>query len=107
MAITLTEAAAGRVKRYIQQRGKGVGLRLGIRKTGCSGFAYVIDYADEIEPDDAVFEDKGVTVVINPDSLAYLDGSVVDFMREGFSESFKFNNPNEKDRCGCGESFNV
>jgi iron-sulfur cluster assembly protein len=107
MAITLTEAAAGRAKRYIQQRGQGIGLRLGIRKTGCSGFAYMIDYADQIEPDDAVFEDKGVTVVINPDSLAYLDGSVVDFAREGFSESFKFNNPNEKDRCGCGESFNV
>jgi iron-sulfur cluster assembly protein len=107
MAITLTEAAAGRVKRYIQQRGQGIGLRLGIRKTGCSGFAYMVDYADQIEPDDAVFEDKGVTVVINPDSLAYLDGSVVDFKREGFSESFKFNNPNEKDRCGCGESFNV
>jgi iron-sulfur cluster assembly protein len=107
MAITLTEAAAGRVKRYIQQRGQGIGLRLGIRKTGCSGFAYMIDYADQVEPDDAVFEDKGVTVVINPDSLAYLDGLVVDFTREGFSESFKFNNPNEKDRCGCGESFNV
>jgi iron-sulfur cluster assembly protein len=107
MAITLTDAAADRVRNYIQRRGKGVGLRLGVRKTGCSGLAYVIDYADAVEPDDTVFEDKGVKVIVNPSSLSYLDGSVVDFAREGFNEVFRFSNPNEKDRCGCGESFSI
>jgi iron-sulfur cluster assembly protein len=107
MAITLTDAAAERVKAFIQRRGTGVGLRVGVKKTGCSGFAYVVDYADRIEDGDTVFEDKGVKVVINPNSLAYLDGTVVDFAREGFNEGFKFSNPREKDRCGCGESFTV
>ena len=107
MAITLTDAAAERIKNYIQRRGKGLGLRLAVRKTGCSGLAYVVDFADAIEADDTVFEDKGVKVVINPGSLAYLEGSVVDFAREGFNEGFKFSNHNEKDRCGCGESFNI
>jgi iron-sulfur cluster assembly protein len=107
MAITLTDAAATRIKNYIERRGKGVGLRVGVKKTGCSGFAYVVDYADTIETDDTVFEDKGVKVVINPHSLSYVDGAVVDFAREGFNESFKFRNPNERDRCGCGESFNI
>lgn len=107
MAITLTDAAANRVKNYIQRRGTGIGLRLGVRKTGCSGLAYVIDYADAVEADDTVLEDKGVKMVINPSSLIYLDGSVVDFTREGFNEEFRFSNPNEKDRCGCGESFNI
>ncbi|MGH8503559.1 MAG: iron-sulfur cluster assembly protein IscA [Gammaproteobacteria bacterium] len=107
MAITLTDAAANRVRRYIEKRGKGVGLRVGVKKTGCSGLAYVIDYADDVGADDTVFEDKGVKLVINPGSLSYLDGAVVDFAREGFNESFKFTNPNEKDRCGCGESFHV
>jgi iron-sulfur cluster assembly protein len=107
MAITLPDAAADRVKNYIDRRGKGVGLRIGIKKTGCSGFAYVVGYADAIEVDDTVFEDKGVKVVINPGSLGYLDGAVVDFARDGFNEIFKFSNPNEKDRCGCGESFSI
>lgn len=107
MAITLTDAAADRIKSFIQRRGRGIGLRVGVRKTGCSGLAYVVDYADAIESGDAVFEDKGVKVVINPSSLAYLDGAVVDFAREGFNEGFRFSNPNEKDRCGCGESFNI
>lgn len=107
MAITLTEAAANRVKSYIEKRGKGVGLRVGVKKTGCSGLAYVVDYADDVQTDDTVFEDKGVKLVINPSSLTYLDGAVVDFAREGFNESFKFTNPNEKDRCGCGESFHI
>jgi|SRR5680860_59951 len=107
MAITLTEAAASRVRRYIQMRGKGVGLRVGVKKTGCSGLAYVVDYADDVRAGDTVFEDKGIKVVINPDSVSYLDGAVVDFAREGFNESFRFTNPNEKDRCGCGESFHV
>lgn len=107
MAITLTDAAADRVKNYIQRRGQGIGLRLGVRKTGCSGLAYVVDYADAIEAEDTVFEDKGVKMVVNPSSLNYLDGSVVDFAREGFNEVFRFVNPNEKDRCGCGESFTI
>jgi len=107
MAITLTDAAANRVRRYIEKRGKGVGLRVGVKKTGCSGLTYVIDYADDVGADDTVFEDKGIKLVINPGSLSYLDGAVVDFAREGFNESFKFTNPNEKDRCGCGESFHV
>jgi iron-sulfur cluster assembly protein len=107
MAITLTDAAAARVKTFLQRRGTGIGLRLGVKKTGCSGLAYVVDYADRVEDGDTVFEDKGVKVLINPKSLAYLDGAVVDFAREGFNEGFKFTNPNEKDRCGCGESFNV
>jgi iron-sulfur cluster assembly protein len=107
MAITLTDAAATRVKTFLQRRGTGIGLRLGVKKTGCSGLAYVVDYADEVEDGDSVFEDKGVKLVINPNSLKYLDGAVVDFAREGFNEGFRFTNPNEKDRCGCGESFNV
>ncbi|MBA2409399.1 MAG: iron-sulfur cluster assembly accessory protein [Gammaproteobacteria bacterium] len=107
MAITLTEAAASRVRRYIEKRGKGVGLRVGVKKTGCSGLAYVVDYADDVRAGDTVFEDKGIKVVINPDSVSYLEGAVVDFAREGFNESFRFTNPNEKDRCGCGESFHV
>jgi iron-sulfur cluster assembly protein len=107
MTISLTDAAAERVKNHIQRRGKGMGLRLAVRKTGCSGLKYVVDFADAIEVGDTVFEDKGVKVVINPGSLAYLEGSVVDFAREGFNEGFRFSNPNEKDRCGCGESFNI
>ena len=107
MAITLTEAAASRVRAFLEQRGKGVGLRLGVKTTGCSGMAYVIEYADEVEEGDTVFEDHGVKVLVNPKSLVYLDGTELDFAKEGLNEGFKFNNPNEKDRCGCGESFNV
>ena len=107
MAITLTESAADRVRNYLQQRGSGVGLRLGIKKTGCSGFAYVINYADEIQPDDVVFEDGGVTVVVDPDALEYIDGTQVDFIKEGLNEAFKFRNPNASSECGCGESFSV
>ncbi len=107
MAITLTESAAGRVRDYLQRRGKGEGLRLGVRTSGCSGKAYVIEYADRIEPDDKVYESHGVKVIIDSKSLVYLDGTEVDFAREGLSEGFKFNNPNVKDSCGCGESFNV
>jgi iron-sulfur cluster assembly protein len=107
MAITLTEAAAGRVKQFLDNRGKGMGLRLGVKTTGCSGMAYVIEYADAIEEDDVVFEDHGVKVIVNPRSLAYLDGTELDYAREGLNEGFKFNNPNVKDTCGCGESFNV
>ncbi len=107
MSITLTESAANRVKGYLAKRGKGEGLRVGVRKSGCSGFAYVIDFADEIKPDDRVFEDQGVKVIVNAQSLQYLDGSELDFQKEGLNETFKFINPNVKDECGCGESFSV
>jgi iron-sulfur cluster assembly protein len=107
MAITLTEAAANRVRTFMENRGKGVGLRLGVRTTGCSGMAYVLEFADEIADTDHVFEDHGVKVLVDPKSLVYLDGTELDFGREGLNEGFKFNNPNVKDECGCGESFNV
>jgi iron-sulfur cluster assembly protein len=107
MAITLTEAAATRVKQFLDNRGKGLGLRLGVKTTGCSGMAYVIEYADALEDGDVVFEDHGVKVIINPRSLVYLDGTELDYTKEGLNEGFKFNNPNVKDMCGCGESFNV
>ena len=107
MAITLTEAAAARVWAFLDQRGKGVGLRLGVKTTGCSAMAYVIEYADDIEEGDTVFEDHGVKVLVNPKSLVYLDGTELDYAREGLNEGFRFNNPNVKDMCGCGESFNV
>jgi len=107
MAITLTETAANRVKTYLSKRGQGEGLRVGVRKTGCSGYAYVIDFADRIEADDQVFEDRGVKLIVNPDSLPFLDGSELDFVRQGLNESFRFHNPNVKDQCGCGESFNI
>ena len=107
MAVTLTDRAADHVQRYIAKRGKGIGLRLGVRTTGCSGLAYKLEFADERKPEDTEFESNGVRVLIDPKSLAYLDGTELDFVREGLNEGFKFNNPNEKDRCGCGESFNV
>ena len=107
MAITLTEAAAGRVRQYIASRGKGIGVRLGVRTSGCSGMAYVVEYADRLEEGDQVFEDKGVKMVVDTKSLVYLEGTELDFGREGLNEGFRFNNPNEKGRCGCGESFNV
>ena len=107
MPISLTDSAAKHVKTYLEQRGKGIGVRLGVKATGCSGMAYTIEYADQIDEGDHVFEDKGVRVVINPKSMVYLEGTELDFAREGLSEGFQFRNPNEKDRCGCGESFNV
>jgi iron-sulfur cluster assembly protein len=107
MAITLTESAAGHVARFIEKRGKGVGIRLGVKTSGCSGMAYKLEFADETEDDDIIFESHGVTVLIDPKSLAYLDGTELDFVREGLNEGFRFNNPNVKDECGCGESFNV
>jgi len=107
MAITLTESAASRVKTFLENRGSGVGLRLGIKTTGCSGMAYVIEYADEIEDGDIIFEDHGIKVIVNPKSLVYLDGTELDYAKEGLNEGFRFNNPNVKDLCGCGESFNV
>ena len=107
MAITLTESAADRVRNHLKVRGNGIGLRLGIKKTGCSGFAYVINYADEVQPDDVVFEDSGITVVVDPEALEYIDGTQVDFIKEGLNEAFKFRNPNASGECGCGESFSV
>ena len=107
MAITLTEAAATHVQSFLSNRGKGVGIRLGVRTSGCSGMAYVLEFADDVEDDELVFENHGVKVVISPKSLVYLDGTEVDFAKEGLNEGFKFNNPNVKDACGCGESFTV
>ena len=107
MAVTLTEKAATHVQNYLVKRGRGVALRLGVRTTGCSGLAYKIEYADDAKPEDLQFESHGVTVVVDPKSLPYLDGTQLDFAREGLNEGFKFNNPNVKDECGCGESFNV
>ena len=107
MAISLTESAATRVRTFLSTRGKGVGLRLGVRKTGCSGFAYVVNYADEVRPDDLVFEDRGVKVYVDPKSLPLIDGTIVDFVKQGLNEAFRFRNPNVKGECGCGESFSV
>ena len=107
MAITLTEKAATHVKNYIAKRGKGVGLRLAVRTTGCSGLAYVLEFADATNEGDMAFESHGVRVFVDPKSLAYIDGTELDYAREGLNEGFKFNNPNVKDACGCGESFNV
>ncbi len=107
MAITLTEQAAKHVSNFIAKRGKGVGLRLGVRTSGCSGMAYTLEFADEIGADDLQFDSHGVKVLIDAKSLAYLDGTELDYTREGLNEGFKFNNPNVKNACGCGESFNV
>ena len=107
MSITLTDAAADRIKSFLDNRGKGVGLRLGVKTTGCSGMAYIIEFADEMESDDSVFEDKGVKVLVDPKSIIYLDGTELDYAKDGLNEGFEFNNPNVKDSCGCGESFTV
>jgi iron-sulfur cluster assembly protein len=107
MAITLTASAADRVRNFIAERGQGLGLRLGVRKTGCSGFAYVVNYADEVHENDRIFESGGVKVIVDADSLAMIDGTEIDFVRHGLSEAFRFRNPNVKGECGCGESFSV
>jgi iron-sulfur cluster assembly protein len=106
-AITLTERAALHVQKFLAKRGKGVGLRLGVRTTGCSGMAYKLEFVDEVAGEDQAFESNGVKIFVDPKSLPYLQGMELDFAREGLNEGFKFNNPNEKDRCGCGESFRV
>ena len=105
--ITMTETAAKHVQSYIAKRGKGVGLRVGVRTSGCSGMAYKLEFADAMNPEDQAFESHGVKVIVDPKSLPYLQGTELDFAREGLNEGFKFNNPNVKDSCGCGESFNV
>lgn len=107
MTISLTDSAATRVRNYLDKRGAGVGLRLGVTKTGCSGYSYVINYADSIGETDVVFEDKGVTVIVDPDALPLIDGTEVDFVKNGLNEAFSFRNPNISGECGCGESFNV
>ncbi len=107
MAITLTNSAAERVRTFLANRGKGFGLRLGIKTSGCSGLAYVLEFVDELNEDDNVFEQDGVKVIVDTKSLVYLDGTQLDFVKEGLNEGFKFINPNVKDQCGCGESFNV
>ena len=107
MSISITPAAAERVKSFLARRGHGVGLRLGIKKTGCSGYAYVVNYADDVAPQDVVFEDQGVRVIVDRDSLNYIDGTEVDFVKQGLNEAFRFRNPNVKGECGCGESFTV
>lgn len=107
MAVTLTERAARRVSNFLAKRGKGVGLRLGVRTSGCSGLAYKLEFADVVNPEDAMFESNGVKVLVDPKSLPYIDGTELDFTREGLNEGFQFRNPNIKDQCGCGESFTV
>jgi iron-sulfur cluster assembly protein len=107
MSISLTAAAAERVRTYLATRGHGVGLRLGVKQTGCSGYAYVVNYADEIGAGDTVFEQGGVKVIVDADSLRLVDGTEIDFVRQGLNEAFKFRNPNVRGECGCGESFNV
>lgn len=107
MAITMSEAAANRVTRFLDNRGSGLGVRLGVKTSGCSGMAYVLEFVDEINEDDVVFEDHGVKVIVDQKSLVYLDGTELDYGKEGLNEGFLFNNPNVKDACGCGESFTV
>lgn len=107
MSVTLTEAAAKHVQKYLARRGKGVGLRLGVKTSGCSGMAYKLEFADQVEPDDKVWESFGVKELVDEKSLPYLDGTELDYTREGLQEGFKFHNPNEKSRCGCGESFQI
>lgn len=107
MGITLTESAANRVKTFLANRGKGIGLRLGIKTSGCSGLAYVLEFVETLNEEDQVFETHGVKVIVDTKSLVYLDGTQLDFVKEGLNEGFKFSNPNVKDECGCGESFNV
>ncbi|OUD13298.1 iron-sulfur cluster assembly protein IscA [Thioflexithrix psekupsensis] len=107
MALTMTDKAAKHVQKAIEKRGKGIGLRLGVKTTGCSGMAYVLEFVDQVEEQDQVFESYGVKIVVDPKSLAYLDGTELDYVRQGLNEGFEFNNPNVKNECGCGESFSV
>lgn len=107
MAISLTTSAADRVRTYLDKRDETVGLRLGVTQTGCSGYSYVVNYADAIDAADVVFEDKGIKVVVDAKALALIDGTEVDFVKNGLNEAFSFRNPNISGECGCGESFNV
>jgi iron-sulfur cluster assembly protein len=107
MSVTLTENAARQIKKQLEKRGKGIGLKLGVKKSGCSGYAYALDYADTLNENDAVFEDFGVKVIVQGSDLEFVDGIELDYRREGINEAFQFNNPNVKGTCGCGESFSV
>lgn len=107
MAITLTEAAARHIQGFLAKRGRGIGLRLGVKTAGCSGMSYKLEFADAINPEDKVWESYGVKVVVDPKSLPYLDGTELDYVKEGLQEGFKYKNPNEKETCGCGKSFHV
>jgi iron-sulfur cluster assembly protein len=107
MALSMTAKAAIHIKKSLDSRGKGVGLRLGVKTSGCSGMAYIMEFADEIRDKDQVFESNGIKILVDPKSLVYIDGTELDFVREGLNEGFKFNNPNIKNECGCGESFNI
>lgn len=107
MAVSLTSSASKRVKSYLDKRGRGIGLRVGVKRTGCSGWAYVVDYADSIDDEDVVFDGDDVKVIVDKESLELIDGTEVDFVKEGLNEAFKFRNPRSKSECGCGESFNV
>ncbi|CUA97167.1 iron-sulfur cluster assembly protein IscA [Thiomonas bhubaneswarensis] len=107
MSVTLTERAAQQVQRHLAKRGAGIGVRLGVKTTGCSGMAYKLEFVDQAADEDLTFESHGVKILVDPKSLAYVDGTELDFVRQGLNEGFQFNNPNERDRCGCGESFRV
>lgn len=107
MTITMTQSAASHVSKYLEKRGKGIGIRLGVATTGCSGLAYKLEYADEAAPEDTVYETHGLKVLVDPKSVPYLEGTELDFVKEGLNEGFKFNNPNERGKCGCGESFRI
>jgi len=108
MAISITEQGAKRINDFLTNRGSGIGVRLGVKTTGCSGMAYVIEFVDEINADeDVTFDSNGVTIVVDKKSLVYIDGTEMDYVKEGLNEGFEFKNPNEKDACGCGESFTV
>ena len=105
--VSLTQNAAARVRSFLEQRGHGLGLRVGIKKTGCNGYAYIIDYADSVDADDEIFDQQGVKVIVDRESLKLIDGTEVDFVKQGLNEAFKLRNPNVKGECGCGESFSV
>ena len=107
MAITVTEKAARQIQKHLLSRGSGIGLRLAVKTSGCSGLAYTLEFVDEPQSEDLIFEHFGVSILVDPKSMAYIDGTELDFVREGLNEGFKFNNPNVKNQCGCGESFNV
>ncbi|MBN4053530.1 iron-sulfur cluster assembly protein IscA [Haliea sp. AH-315-K21] len=107
MAITMTKSAAEHVASQMVGRGKGVGIRVGVTTTGCSGMAYVLEFVDELEDSDEVFEDHGIKIVVDPKSLVYIDGTEMDFVKSGVNEGFEFRNPNVKGECGCGESFSI
>ncbi len=107
MGVSLTQAAADHISRHLHSRGSGLGIRVGVRTSGCSGMAYVLEFVDELAPEDEVFEGHGVKVIVDPKSMSYLEGTELDFVKEGLNEGFQFNNPNVAAECGCGESFTV